>query len=477
MKKLNERDAWIIFGINSASFYPYNHDTIVEIYEKKKELCLSDEERKLLDEAYSLLLSKVPQPGEHRVMERYENSTLDLVYKSFYKDAKLSYLKSVNKYISLLQEMQKNNGLPVKVIRCEGETTDVMFPLDKMFYTVVNNCMNESGPFAYRYHVDFNPHVIQRSKYFEKDRINDWYYYMLIAFAIKAYMNNQNNFENYATICQDLSKVTFKRKFNIKYNEKEKLASRIESYIENPTINKVLSKPYYKDFVVLRKALIEAINILNLNQLEKALRILEETYEQEITGYTPYAKSVTEARLKNLINEEEPRLLFSPMLMDEIGRFFYVNNRLQELEDNEKIKEEIFSYIKPLKSELFAEFQEGKAVDYFLPCLECVFNSDTYEELFTKLRNLRLAQSLYDLGLKKRALEIIKILIYPEKNFSQSENTLVMIDKPTRIVDRIKINLESTITPEAVDYIHRSATSHKDFLRELKNSEKNLSKK
>ena len=111
-----------------------------------------------------------------------------------------------------------------------------------------------------------------------------------------------------------------------------------------------------------------------------------------------------------------------------------------------KHREEVYSYFVSLCPGLFDELNEGKEKDIFNECVEKIFDSDTYYELYRKLESLSKADEFYQKQNKAAAFERIKSILTDSYKESLLGNILEfptdnnnMIDKPKSIGERTKI--------------------------------------
>ncbi len=111
-----------------------------------------------------------------------------------------------------------------------------------------------------------------------------------------------------------------------------------------------------------------------------------------------------------------------------------------------KHREEVYSYFVSICPGLFDELNKDKEKDIFNECVEKIFDSDTYYELYRKLESLSKADEFYQKGDKVSAFGRIKSIMtdrYKETllgsvlQFPTDNNN--MIDKPKSISERTKI--------------------------------------
>ena len=109
--------------------------------------------------------------------------------------------------------------------------------------------------------------------------------------------------------------------------------------------------------------------------------------------------------------------------------------------------------------------------------MEIVFDSDSYHEMSSKLNLMKDASLAYENGNKKEALELIKEIdsdkhkeIFNDKIVSYPKSSINQIDKPKRIIDRMKY-LYSRIEPDCdydfLDTLHDNSNHLKDLCNKV----------
>ena len=161
---------------------------------------------------------------------------------------------------------------------------------------------------------------------------------------------------------------------------------------------------------------------------------------------------------------------------------FYYGNRYEymcnlEVEDNPKLKEAIFWKVRELNPNLFEALNcnDEKCEDSFIECMNCVFDSDSYFELFNKLDVLKEAGRLYAIGKEKAAFEYMQDLdsdlykeIYKDYLVCYPKNSINKIIKPKRIIDRMKAlysRIDSDISYDFMEEIHFRSISVDELMK------------
>lgn len=139
-------------------------------------------------------------------------------------------------------------------------------------------------------------------------------------------------------------------------------------------------------------------------------------------------------------------------------RYQYIVNKLDEVEGNFKLKEDILNYLKEFDIEMFESLSElcDSQGDSFIYCMDLVFDSDTYYEMKSKLDALVGASKQFKEE-KKISLNIIKDLKSPRHKevidgkvmtFSK-DKTMNRKEKPKKICERmIEVHKTSEYAPD-----------------------------
>jgi len=229
---------------------------------------------------------------------------------------------------------------------------------------------------------------------------------------IDSKMRIERNYSSYS----GASKQTFVTKRKI-----------IDSFIE-------LGK--YKNAPEVKERLINAINNIHLvyeyHSLKKYETLIEniKNFYQTVSTYQSSGKkinpSVIELIEKDLFQELEESLIYSnyynryevknsfnyflPILV--FGeRYSFVKNTMPEVETHENIQKDILKYISKMDIDFFESLSENlnQETDSFISLLKIAFDSDSYFELESKLKDIIKASKIYKTN-KDEALKLIKEL-------------------------------------------------------------------
>ena len=156
-------------------------------------------------------------------------------------------------------------------------------------------------------------------------------------------------------------------------------------------------------------------------------------------------------------------------------RFSYVNRRLDEIEDNFRVKKQLRSCIyRFIKDDLFDALNENDDKrDSFISYMNIIFDSDTYYEMYSKLKLLKRAIFTFDIGYEKGALKLLKE-ISSDKHKERIDGKIIAfptgcinrIEKPKKTIDRTKVlysRIDNSFDDSCLDSIHDEAASLKDL--------------
>ena len=152
-----------------------------------------------------------------------------------------------------------------------------------------------------------------------------------------------------------------------------------------------------------------------------------------------------------------------------------VDIKIDEVEDNESIKIELLKFYNKNKfNDLFVELNSMNDEDNLSLFMDIILDSDTYYEMNSKLDLLKKTILTYDNGNKKEAFDLLKEInsdIHKEringKKISYPTNCLNRIEKPKKIIDRMKSlysRLDVNCDCDYLDSIHENACSLSDFI-------------
>lgn len=155
-------------------------------------------------------------------------------------------------------------------------------------------------------------------------------------------------------------------------------------------------------------------------------------------------------------------------------RFFYINKKLKECIENDRIRYDIFMMISSLDKEIFLDKS-----DRFKKVIDIVFDSDSYDELLKKIIFLgsNKDKSLDSIitSLKSIKSQYMGIdVIYP---FDLSFINLP--SKPTSIIERMKkayLNINSSISLDEIDFLYRNSNDLYSFVNQFNHIYKEESK-
>lgn len=276
------------------------------------------------------------------------------------------------------------------------------------------------------------------------------------------YNANKDNFENYSLIVDDILKI--KEPFEGDLFLDSKLVNRNLKLIEDIVSYKDYNK--HLDLANVLSSLIVGVNVKGNYFTEKEYDFLSMFFKA--VNYVGDKKNDNNISLILL----DILKLKETYIIPNYNPLFYYGNRYEymcnlEIEDNVNLKQEIFSEVRSLNYDLFNDLNENDGEDSFISCMNCVFDSDSYHELFSKLNLLKSASSWYELGHKVDALAMIKDLnsdslkkVYNGMLFSYPKNSINIIIKPRRIIDRMKelySKFDDSICLDFIDSLHSKA--------------------
>lgn len=264
-------------------------------------------------------------------------------------------------------------------------------------------------------------------------------------------------------------------------------------YIGN-LIKVIVENENYKDIPNLRRCLKQIITVRSRDDSLKYVDIdrqIERLYNDRCIYSdidSDYFNKVLDARVGYLIDlqDNSKKMYYSRILLYG-DRYFYFNDKLHEIESNSYIKKVIFSYIIKFDYKMFNELNIDCKKDSFITCMDIVFDSDSYHELFSKLDAIVYAGGEYGIGNKADAFKIVKELksdSYKRKYKGcvvSYPNCMNMKVKPKTILDREKeicSRIDSSISYNFMDDLQRNFTSVSamyDFFDDNVKNEKKLS--
>ena len=316
---------------------------------------------------------------------------------------------------------------------------------DKRFISAFKNCF-----FSSRLEIvdivlrDINYEINEYDKmFFHRYAIG---YFCTFYTILKAYEFQKDSFENFKCVLDDIGYVELididfkylKNWFKERNNSVQNIISR-DNYKDNLSIRSFLREmvgcnqcDIFKNYCSFLCNLFDDINSFKGDNIFKKIDI-DCLVDRVIFWYI-------NSSIVDMIND----ILYDKILL--FGdRFSYVNSRLDELNLFLPEREsEIFSMVKKLNINLFEDLQRDGEKDFFITCMDIVFDSDSYHELFSKLDSLKEIGKLYENENRVGALDVIK-----ELNDSKHKDTycgkivsfgnyMNKIEKPKRIIDRMK---------------------------------------
>lgn len=290
-------------------------------------------------------------------------------------------------------------------------------------------------------------------------------YIVTVVLMVDAFKLHRDNFDNFAAIIDDVTSI------NLDY--KSENYQKIDPFLNNMYLEKLLSISSYKDLPNFRKFMINAITNLDTYEFDRIYKIYKGLCFYKNVYDSDYLDSIFDLRVKSIMENGKDKTFWSEIILAKEGRFSYINEKLIEVEDNELIREDVFSYIRDLNSEMFADLNQSSDKDSFITCMDVVFDSDTYSEMSNKLKELKNASFKYAYGKRKEAFEIIRDFgkcSYKEvlngKEVSYPKNSINVITKPKKIIDRMRElypKFDSSISSDFLDNVHRTSSKLNKF--------------
>ena len=240
--------------------------------------------------------------------------------------------------------------------------------------------------------------------------------------------------------------------------------------------------------------LLEYLKDINAYSTSNMLAIIENIGEfvNDLNGYYLGDKELNineiVEELRDAFSYKTDKIIYYSEALLKGDRFNYINSKLEEIEENPYIRNEIFDAISKINASVFYDLDEvvDWCCDSFIGLMENVFDSDSYYELFSKLAVLKkLGEdvSLDDFSEENMisTIELLKTDSYKEKigNYivKMPVNTMNKVDKPKTIVGRIKKlyrNVYSKQQLENIDTIHMESGSYNNFMQQLATEIKKL---
>lgn len=233
-------------------------------------------------------------------------------------------------------------------------------------------------------------------------------------------------------------------------------------------IDKIISNEFYPYNALLRGLMIRTISEARKLKTETEEIIWNSvfTYLNELScdkrkfeklGYVggtinPEIFDVITNNIIVLVSNED-EFFYDPILLFK-DRYKTLNEEIKAVGVNHR--EEVFSYFINLDINLFEELNQKQEQDSFDECIKNIFNSDTYSELYSKLKSLSEANSAYRSGDKSLAFSKIKDLdsdqhkeVLLGRTLTFSTDDINKVEKPKTISKRTKtLYLKNDLVPE-----------------------------
>lgn len=268
---------------------------------------------------------------------------------------------------------------------------------------------------------------------------------------LKVY-KTKNNFDNFKTIVDEVSTLFIDNDYPHSNEDCEKIG----------LLDQIIDSEFYPKLDLLRDLMVNTLlNIRKYNNEGETKRLYSMfTYLGELTrdkmkygklGYIGYtikpeifdiiSHDVTLLAHKDLLPGCEP--FYDPIIL--------FGDRYKVLKENIKVvdvnhREEVYSYFVCLCPGFFDELNQNREKDIFNDCVEKIFDSDTYSELYRKLEIFSQADGCFQKGDKKVAIEKVKILMTESFKEKVLGNELCFptdnnnkIEKPNSIAERTKV--------------------------------------
>lgn len=307
-----------------------------------------------------------------------------------------------------------------------------------------------------------------REKFCDGYHKNIWNFVDLYVIA-SAYKKQRDNFENFSAIVDDCKSVWLRD---------NKMINDFLFKSGISLINNIVSNKNYKNMPNLRRCLDSLLHSLDSpNKFKLYEKISEEVEKLRIDYlYSNYDcesfNKVLDFRVGMLLDGED--LDFYNRFLVDNNRYFYINNRLKEVESNPKIRKMIFDVFDSCGN-IFELLNESSNKDYFIKTMDIILDSDSYYELFDKLRLLLDAGNYYKELKREDAFRIVKDLdilankrVYCSKIVSYPKNCINLVNKPKTILEREKalcFELDNSISYEFMDFLHDSFSNVEDMYK------------
>lgn len=369
-----------------------------------------------------------------------------------------TYLNGINSFLDYYLKKLSND-----------DEIDIKYFYELKDFIVSNlQCMNDKFLNVMMETLDYNE--FKHIGYFPSPKPSTFIKLYMIS---KAFMENFHDIENYKAILEDINGFD---DYSYVYNFDSKF--KLNRYV----IDAMVGFKYYKDIPNFRKLFAKLYDYFNWTSgsynfdydYRLVNMVIREGKELGIDKdrYLDIANKVLEVG-EPLFVHSRP-YLYSKLLLPG-KRFEYLNNKLNEIEGNYFLRKNIFSYISNLSLGMFDDFKEDD--DYFISCMNIVFDSDSYEELSNKLNIIREASYCYENGDSKKARSLINSLtdlsnkkVYCDSIVSYPVDCVNHVKKPSTILERERFlykGINDSICYDFMSLIHYNSENIGGFNRDL----------
>ena len=357
----------------------------------------------------------------------FERIKISVSLSNFIYDYTNLHLEDNSKRKFCTRALESNNGLKILL-------KDMYDNLDNRFIERYKECFSSTFGF-------------HRRKILPDKYINT---FNILYMFLETYRYNSSDFDNFNCIVNDILSNSYSKDFLFDSN-------RID------LIERIISNKNYKDLPELRNLF---KNILTCSSEELSdsylyyqsmFMIIDDDMDLD------FVSSIIKYSMDNYDKEERSVVvdLFNSDILNTSDRFWYVNNKLKEVEPNYFIRKEIFSKISSFNTYMFDEVSRDE--DYFIKALNIILDSDSYIELTSKLDVVSIASDLYSSGKCHEGLNYLRLLDSSyHKEIINGRIIAYPLTKPNTIVERMASlysDIDSTKSREFILDIHKNATS------------------
>jgi len=352
--------------------------------------------------------------------------------------------------------------------------------------------------------------------------IKSYYLYNIYTMLV-AYEKNKEDFDTFKKVLDDISYLFIQPNPE---DEKDNYLTFLKRINKNEIdkrnlIRNVLGSSFYKSSEDLQKFLKTLLTDFRItykdgynSQLRKMFDLLEKL-EGDLRKFNKVGQKIEPQVVEKVV--EDLTLYIHDDLLPGVVPFYdkvlLFGDRFQTLKEQIKVvdpylREDVLKYFKNLNIYMF-ENKDGK--DLFCEYVKMIFDSDTYHELFDKLKKLQTASSEYSKGNTQLAACLLDsfssgnmqfkqtfagiIIRYPISNINKIEkpitigermkelykqNDLLPINSETSFVSKGDTNLEvfvERISNNMMDYYHSKLSRREEVKPEPKKEEPPVKKK